>query len=69
MNSHLDRTDIEGRIREELAEAFALAETAAPEDRPRATVRLNRALRQLYDFVGYGKLPPKWVRTRVNLGA
>jgi len=60
MESRLDKTEIEGQIREELDEAFNLLERAAPEDRRRATDRLNRAVRQLYDFVGYGKLPPKW---------
>jgi hypothetical protein len=63
VESYLERTDIEGQIREELAEAFDSLEHAAPEDRPRATVRLNRAVRQLYDFIGYGKLPQKWVHS------
>jgi len=46
----------EERIRWEFAAALEALEEASEDQRPEATRRLNRALRSLYDFVGYGKL-------------
>lgn len=60
MESLLDRSTFEDRIRDEMAAAFAELEQAPPEAKPAATSRLNQAVRRLHDFVGYGKLPPEW---------
>ena len=53
----LDNTIIEDRVRDEFANAFEALERASTEEKPQATSRLNRAVRRLYDFVGYGKIP------------
>ena len=53
-------TATEDRIRSEMAAAFSVMERATEEEKPVATSRLNQAVRQLFDFVGYGKLPSDW---------
>ncbi|HEY1241321.1 MAG TPA: hypothetical protein VGF16_12235 [Bryobacteraceae bacterium] len=51
---------IEERLRYELDEAFTAVERADEEQEARARTRLNRAVRRLYDFIGYGKIPQDW---------
>ena len=53
-------TAAEDRIRSEMAAAFSVMEQATEEEKPVATSRLNQTVRQLFDFVGYGKLPSDW---------
>lgn len=49
--------EIEERIRTEFRAAINDMERASGKDKADATARLNRAMRRLYDFVGYGKVP------------
>jgi hypothetical protein len=60
MESVLDETTIEDRIRSEMAAAFEAVEQASAKEMPRAESRLNQAVRGLYDLIGYGKLPSDW---------
>jgi len=53
-----DRAAIEDQIRFEFEAAFDALERAPDEEKPRAASRLNRAVRRLYDLIGYGKMPP-----------
>jgi hypothetical protein len=58
MGPTIDRTVVEDQIRSEFQEAFNALEEAPEEEKPRAASRLNRAVRRLYDLIGYGKIPP-----------
>ena len=49
--------EIEERIRQDFQAAFDELEQACDEEKASAAARLNRAIRRLYDFVGYGKVP------------
>ena len=53
-------TATEDRIRSEFEAAFSVMEQATEEEKPVANSRLNQAVQQLFDFVGYGKLPSDW---------
>ena len=57
MQDRSDTTELENRIRDEFDAAFAALEQASAEEKLGAAYRLNRAVRRVYDFVGYGKLP------------
>jgi hypothetical protein len=48
---------IEEQIHKEFQAAFAELERASGQEKVDATTRLNRAVRRLFDFVGYGKVP------------
>jgi hypothetical protein len=48
---------IEKQIHEEFQTAFDELERASGQEKVNATARLNLAVRRLFDFVGYGKLP------------
>jgi hypothetical protein len=61
MEPPTDRTAIEDQIREELAEAFDALDHASAEEKQEATSRVNRAVRQLFDFVVRGKVPRSWI--------
>lgn len=56
----MDRAAIEERIRSEFQAAVAAVENAPPARKTHEEKRLNRAVRRLYDLIGYGKLPPNW---------
>lgn len=56
----MDRTAIEERIRSEFEAAVAAVENAPPAHKAHEEKRLNRAVRRVYDLIGYGKLPPNW---------
>jgi hypothetical protein len=62
MEPRQNKGDIEDRIRAEFSRALADLENASIENKPQATSRLNRAVRRLFDFVGYGKTPTDWRR-------
>jgi len=51
-------SEIEEHIRKDFQAAFDEHERAPGNQKADAAVRLNRAMRRLYDFVGYGKVPP-----------
>ena len=51
---------MEDRIRSEFERALAALERTSIEEKPQATARLNRAVRMLFYFIGYGKLPLNW---------
>lgn len=59
------QSEVEQRIRNEFACAFTALENATSTQRADAAARLNRAVRRLYDFVGYGKLADDLVDTTV----
>ena len=44
-------------LRFEFENAFTALEQAPEAEKPRAASRLNRAVRRLYDLIGYGKMP------------
>ena len=48
---------IEKQIHKEFQAAFDEFERASGQAKVTATSRLNRAVRRLFDFVGYGKVP------------
>jgi len=48
---------IEKQIHKEFQDAFDALERASGQGKVEATARLNRAVRRLFDFVGYGKVP------------
>ena len=48
---------IEKQIHKEFQDAFDALERASGQGQVEATARLNRAVRRLFDFVGYGKVP------------
>jgi hypothetical protein len=48
---------IEKQIHKEFQDAFDALERASGQEQVDAIARLNRAVRKLYDFVGYGKMP------------
>jgi hypothetical protein len=48
---------IEEQIHKEFQGAFDELERASGQEKIEAAGRLNRAVRKLYDFVGYGKMP------------
>jgi hypothetical protein len=48
---------IEERIDKEFQAAFDELQRASGQEKVDATARLNRAVRALFDFVGYGKVP------------
>ena len=58
MEPAVDRSAVESQIRTEFEEAFQALDQAPEEDKPGAESRLNRAVRLLYDMIGYGKMPP-----------
>ena len=47
---------IEEQIHKEFQDAFDGLERASGQEQVDATARLNRAVRRLFDFVGYGKM-------------
>ena len=49
--------EIEEQIHKEFRDAFDELERASGQQRIDAAARLNRAVRRLFDFVGYGKMP------------
>jgi hypothetical protein len=49
--------EIEEQIHKEFRDAFDELERASGQQRIDAVARLNRAVRKLFDFVGYGKMP------------
>lgn len=49
--------EIEEHIRKEFQAAVDELERAASNQKVHAAARLKRAMRRLYDFVGYGKIP------------
>jgi hypothetical protein len=51
------RREIEEQIHKEFQDAFDELERASRHHRIDAVARLNRAVRRLFDFVGYGKMP------------
>jgi hypothetical protein len=53
----LDNELLEDQLRQELYAAFTCWEEAPSTEKPDAEARLNRAVRQLYDFVVRGKSP------------
>lgn len=57
----MDKTSLEERIRADFEAAFAALENAPLEEKPIKEERLNRAVRRLYDLVGYGRVPEKWL--------
>jgi hypothetical protein len=48
---------IEEQIHKEFQDAFDEFERASGHAKVAATARLNRAVRRLFDFVGYGRVP------------
>ena len=48
---------IKEQMDEEFRTAFDEVERTSGKEKQAATTRLNRAVRRLYDFVGYGKVP------------
>ena len=55
MPSVILQPEIEDRIRREFQLALDKLEQASDKEKADATERLNRAVRRLYDFIGYGK--------------
>jgi hypothetical protein len=53
----IPQSAIEEQIHKEFQDAFDGLERASRQERLDATARLNRAVRRLFDFVGYGKVP------------
>jgi hypothetical protein len=51
------RRAIEEQIHKKFQDAFDELERASGQEKVDATARLNRAVRGLFDFVGYGKVP------------
>jgi len=49
--------ELEDRIRREFRAAYDELEKASTEQKADATARLKRAMRRLYDIVGYGRVP------------
>jgi hypothetical protein len=47
----------EEQIHKEFQDAFDELERASGQEKVDATARLNLAVRRLFDFVGYGKVP------------
>jgi hypothetical protein len=47
---------IEEQVHREFQDAFGELERASWQEKVDATARLNRAVRRLFDFVGYGKV-------------
>jgi hypothetical protein len=48
---------IKEQVHKEFRDAFDELERASGREKVDATARLNRAVRRLFDFVGYGKVP------------
>jgi hypothetical protein len=48
---------IKEQVHKEFRAAFDELERASAKEKEAAAARLNRAVRRLYDFVGYGKVP------------
>jgi hypothetical protein len=48
---------IEEQIHKEFRAAFDETGSSHRKEKDAATARLNRAVRRLYDYVGYGKVP------------
>lgn len=57
MGALSEKWKLDDRIRGEFLAASAGLKQASAEDEANAHSRLHRAVRRLYDFVGYGKLP------------
>ena len=55
---------VEEHIRTEFRAAFARMEHATATEKEDAAVRLNHAVRRLYDFIGHGKVPADSHSTR-----
>jgi len=60
MDALSEKWELEDRIRGEFLAAFAGLKQAPAKDEANAQSRLNRAVRRLYDFVCYGKVPSEW---------
>jgi hypothetical protein len=58
MDALSEKWELGERIRGEFLAAFAGLKQASAKEEANAHSRLNRGVRRLYDFVGYGKLPP-----------
>lgn len=56
--------EVEERIRADFRTALDELQRAPIAQRPDAAERLNCAMRRLYDFVGYGKVPADLQLTR-----
>lgn len=59
LKSVYNRSEIEERIHQEFSAAFAAWEKAPEEQKAEASLRLNKTVRQLYDFVVRGELPQR----------
>ena len=57
MPSRSPQRAIEEQIHKEFQDAFDELERVSGKEKTDATARLNRAVRRLFDFVGYGKVP------------
>ncbi|HEY1241862.1 MAG TPA: hypothetical protein VGF16_14970 [Bryobacteraceae bacterium] len=58
MPSYSPEAEIEEHIRKEFRAALNEMERASGNQKADAAARLSRAMRRLYDLVGYGKTPP-----------
>jgi hypothetical protein len=56
--------EIEEEVRKEFRAAFEALQRAPEKEKAEAAARLNRAVRILYDFVGWGKVPRELPRRR-----
>lgn len=59
LESPYNRSEIEEWIHHEFSAAFAAWEEAPEQQRAGASLRLNKTVRQLYDFVVRGELPQR----------
>jgi len=59
LESAYNRSEIEERIHHEFSAAFAAWEEEPEEQKADASLRLNKTVRQLYDFVVRGELPQR----------
>lgn len=53
----ISQNEIEEQIRKDFGIAFDEWKRAPEKEKADAAARLDRAIRRLYDFVGYGKVP------------
>ena len=53
----MPQREIEKQIHKEFQAAFDELERASEQEKINATARLNWAVRRLFDFVGYGRVP------------
>jgi hypothetical protein len=58
LNGKFDRREIENRIHREFQTAYAAWDDAPDYRKAEAASRLNQSVRQLYDFIVRGKVPP-----------